>query len=129
MSMTDKIVANVMNPFPILQQPSSMITTNPFIPNKQKEMELEVIQQEANNIISQQYSEHITSSIKNLKLNQILDNISSSCIGLMDDLFAKPDEVEWRYYIIEITSRDQRYAYIGILFVFMALIIAVLRSN
>jgi hypothetical protein len=129
MSMTDKIVANVMNPVPILQQESSMITTNPFIPNKQKELEIEMIQEKANEYILQQYREHSSSSIRYITLDQFMNNISSSCIGFMDDMFKKPEDTDWSVYIIDISTKDQRYAYFGILFIIIAVIILVLRSG
>jgi len=49
--MSDKIIAGLTNPIPILQQNSSSINTNPFIPKSDQERELRVLQANANNII------------------------------------------------------------------------------
>jgi hypothetical protein len=107
-------------PKPILQQEKSGINTNPFIPDNQKQAELYVVQSEANDIILKQYNENISSSIQNLSLSDINRNISNSCIGLLDDSFNKPDNITWIDYIQIIIKKDQRYTYIGFLFIFIA---------
>lgn len=129
MSMSDTIIANVANPTPILQQDrSSKLTTNPFIPNEQRERELVTIQQEANSIIEEAYQTNKTSSIRNMTLNQINGNISSSVTGIIDDLFAKPNDVPWRHYLPMIIQKEQRFAYLGILLIFIAVYMLLARG-
>lgn len=130
MSMSDNIIANLSNPQPILQEPSSSsINTNPFIPNKQKEIELKVIEKEANNIVQNAYNSNKTSSISNLTLKEINTNVSDSFIGFVDDLFVKPKDVPWKYYLPKILEKDQRYAYLGILLILISLYILLSKRS
>ena len=108
------------NPVPILQQEKSNITTNPFIPNEQKIKELEIIDKKANKIIEDAYNTNKTTSISNLSIKDIIINISDSVIGLLDDLFVKPENIDWPNYISSILQKNQRYTYIGILFLIIA---------
>lgn len=120
--MSDSVIANLVPQKPILQQDkSSLLTTNPFIPNEQRTQELEEIEQEANKIIESAYLQNKTSSIKNQSLSQLNVNISTSVVGVLDDLFVKPDDVPWRHYIPVILQKEQRYTYIGILFILVAI--------
>ena len=108
------------NPVPILQQEKSNITTNPFIPSEQKIKELEIIDKKANKIIEDAYNTNKTTSISNLSIKDIIINISDSVIGLLDDLFVKPENIDWPNYISSILQKNQRYTYIGILFLIIA---------
>lgn len=121
-------IANISNAVPILQQERSNITTNPFIPNEQRTMELEQIDRSANLIIEEQYNKNKTSSIFNLSLRDINTNISSSFIGFFNDLFLKPNDMPWRIYIPMILERDQRYTYIGVLCIFIAVYMLAVRK-
>jgi hypothetical protein len=108
------------NPVPILQQEKSNITTNPFIPNDQKIKELEILDQEANKIIEDAYNKNKTTSISNLSIKDIITNIADSVIGFIDDLLSKPVDIPWKDYISSILQKNQRYTYIGILFLIIA---------
>jgi hypothetical protein len=108
------------NPVPILQQEKSNITTNPFIPNDQKIKELEILDQKANKIIEDAYNKNKTTSISNLSIKDIITNIADSVIGFIDDLLSKPEDISWKDYISSILQKDQRYTYIGILFLIIA---------
>lgn len=122
--MSDDVIANIVNPQPILQQPaSSKINTNPFIPNQQRELELKVIQRQANEIIEDAYKSNKTSSIANLSLKQINKNISDSFLGIVDDIYKKPKDINWKDYFPKILEKDQRYAYLGVLLVLISLYI------
>lgn len=124
MSMSDNIIANLSNPIPILSQPSSStINTNPFIPNEQREIELKVIQKQANNIVEQAYESNKTSSIANLTLKEINTNVSNSFLGLVDDMYQKPDDIPWKVYLPKILEKEQRYAYLGVLLILISLYI------
>lgn len=128
--MSDDIIANIANPQPILQQPSSSkINTNPFIPNKQRELELKVIQRQANEIIENAYQTNKTSSIANLSLKEINKNVSNSFLGFIDDMYKKPHDIEWKYYIPKILEKEQRYAYLGALLVLISLYMLVSKRT
>jgi hypothetical protein len=129
MSLSDQVIANLTNPTPILQQDkSSKLTTNPFIPNEQREKEIEAIQQEANSIVEDAYRTNKTSSISNMTLVQINQNLSNSVTGFIDDIFTKPKDIPWRNYLPVIIQKDQRYAYLGLLFIFIAIYILLARG-
>ena len=114
------MTTTITNPIPILQQEKSQITTNPFIPNEQKEKELQVIDLEANKIIEEAYNKNKTTSIANLSIKDIITNTADSIIGLLDDLFTKPKDISWKDYIPNILQKDQRYTYIGFVFLILA---------
>jgi hypothetical protein len=127
--MSDKVIANLIPPQPILQQQkSSRLVTNPFIPNEQKEQELQVVQEEANDIIKVAYQQNQTSSIQNQSLGQININISQSVIGFLDDCFNKPDDIPWKHYLPMITQKEQRYTYIGILLIFISIFFLIVKQ-
>jgi len=126
--MSNQIV-NITNPIPILQQERSQITTNPFIPNEQQTLELEQLDTKANQIIEETYNKNKTNSIANLNLRDISKNISSSFIGILDDLFNKPEDIKWIDYIFFIFQKDQRYAYIGIVLLMIAFYMMIIRDN
>jgi hypothetical protein len=121
MSMSDKIIGNLVSEKPILQQDKSQLITNPFIPQTQQIKELEDIQNKANSIIEDNYNQNKTSSIADMSLNSLNTNLSSSFIGFMDDLFIKPNDIPWTQYLPLIIQKEQRYAYLGIFLIFIAL--------
>lgn len=114
-------IANISNAIPILQQERSKITTNPFIPNTQRIRELEELDIDANKIIEAEYNKNKTTSVVNLSIREINKNVSSSVIGFLDDLFKKPKDIPWRVYLPIIIQKDQRYTYIGVLFIIVAI--------
>lgn len=128
MSMSDNVIANITNPQPILQQPKSIITTNPFIPDDQKKAELQDLQNSANQIIQTNYEQNKTSSIKDMSISNINQNVASSIMGIIEDLFNKPDDIPWTQYIPYIFSKDQRYAFIGVLFIFIAIYLSIIKT-
>jgi len=125
--MSNSIV-NISNTVPILQQERSKITTNPFIPNEQKTIELEELDSLSNQIIEEQYNKNRTTSIANLSLKSISKNISTSVIGFTNDLFEKPEDSAWFEYIQEIFTKDQRQTYIGILLIFIAVYMLIVQN-
>jgi hypothetical protein len=130
MAMSDKIIANLFSQPPILQQyKSSLVTTNPFIPNDQKTNELEAIQSEANNIIESAYAKNKTSNIQDQSLSQLNKNIAQSIIAFIDDIFNKPDEIYWRHYLPIIIQKDQRYTYFGFLLIFISVFFFIVNTN
>jgi hypothetical protein len=91
------------NPKPILQQTKSQITTNPLI------------------------QETGSDEPFNPTFNQINENVSVAFIGILDDLFNKPDDESWNTYLPKILSKDQRYNYIAVLIFFIALYILLVK--
>lgn len=129
MSMSDKVIANLLPPKPILQQDkSSLVNTNPFIPNEQKTKELENIQEEANNIIEAAYIQNKTSSIKEQSLSQLNKNVAQSVVGFLDDVFIKPDDIPWKHYLPLIIQKEQRYTYFGVLLMFVAIFFLIVKQ-
>jgi hypothetical protein len=120
-------IANISNVRPILQQERSKITTNPFIPNEQKTIELQELDKQANDIIEEQYNKNQTTSISNLSIREITKNISSSSIGFFNDLFIKPSDTPWTEYLLKIFTKDQRHTYIGVLFILIALYMLIVK--
>lgn len=112
---------------PILQQSKSFITTNPFIPESQRMLELEALDTEANAIIQEQYNRNVVSSVKSQSLGNIAKNMSGSIIGIMDDMFAKPSGVPLMQYMQAVFQRDQRYAYIGMFLLLLAVYLALTK--
>ena len=92
----------LVNPKPILQQTKSEITTNPFIQPTETKPE-------------------------NPSFSEINQNISITFIGLLDDLFNKPDNETWSIYLPKILSKEQRYNYIAVLIFFIALYILLVK--
>lgn len=130
MSMSDKVIANLLPQKPILQQDkSSLVTTNPFIPNDQKTKELEAIQDEANSIIEAAYAQNKTSSIQDQTLSQLNQNIAQSVMGFLDDLFTKPNDIPWKHYLPIIVQKEQRYTYFGVLLMFISIFFLIVKQN
>ena len=103
-------VQAISNPVNILAMERSNITTNPFIPNKQKIKEFEMIDNMANEIIKKAYEKN---DIYNYSINDISKKISSSFIGFLDELFIKPPNENWFEYLQVILLKEDRYVYFG----------------
>jgi hypothetical protein len=91
------------NPKPILQQTKSQITTNPFI------------------------KETGADTPYNPTFNQINENMSVTFVGILDDIFNKPDNESWNAYLPKILSKDGRYNYMAVLIFFIALYILLIK--
>lgn len=87
----------------ILQQPKSIITTNPNIKS------LEDLPP------------------KNPSFADINKNLSTSVMGFFDDLLNKPSDIPWNEYFTMIIIKDQRYNYLGVLLIFIAFYIILLH--
>jgi len=116
---------SLQNPEPILKQQKSKINTNPFIPDNQKTIELKNIQDETNKILSDNYNKN---KLINTSLSDINKNISKTCIGIMNDLLNKPDNIVWYEYIQIVIKKDDRYAYLGIIFIIISLVIFMFKN-
>jgi hypothetical protein len=111
MANTSTPIANISNPIPILQQESSNITTNTLIP-KISTIEVELPRQQ-----------------QNLFQIEYLTKISSSFIGFFNELFIKPDNISWLDYLQTIIKKDQRYYYMGIFLIALAILISLLQQS
>lgn len=92
------------NPKPILQQTKSEITTNPFIKETGSDEPL-----------------------TNPSFNKINENVSVTFIGILDDLFNKPDDESWNTYLPKILYKENRMNYIAVLVFFIALYILLIK--
>lgn len=135
--LTDKVVAgytdlpfvvNVTNTVPVLQQNKSTIITNPFIPNEQKEFEIQMLNKEANEILEKEYEKNQMTSIKNQSLQEILQNISKSVTGILDDLFKQKNK-NFLEHLFTIFTKDNRYAYIGVLLIMIVCVYMLLTNT
>jgi hypothetical protein len=106
----------------ILKQSQSQVLTNSFIPPEQQEKEIQEMTIVANKIVQDTYDNH-NKSIKTQTLEEIITGVSDACIGISRDLFLKPDNTGWVEYGGVIIYKDNRYAYLGVLLIFIVLYI------
>jgi len=91
------------NPTNILSQTKSDITTNPFV------------------------KENPLPEVINPKFSDINRGVSVAFLGILDDLFNKPDDSPWVSYLVLIVNKDQRYNYIAVLCFFIAIYILLIK--
>ncbi len=106
------------SPIPILQQPKSEIITNPLIIPKEIEIE-----NESDNEIKEN-----SKTIFDMTLGEINKNISSSFLGVCEDLLNKPKEEKWNNYIFIILQKDNRYTFLILLCLFIFLFYIIVRE-
>lgn len=105
----------VQNPYPILQQKKSIITTNPFIIDTQSSKSISL--DKWNNIY-----------IKNLsKINKINNKISSSVLEFLDELYEKPKDKNWIIYLTHCFNKKNRTIYFTLLFMYILIIILIIQ--
>lgn len=90
------------NPIPILQQQKSSVSTNIFI----KPLSTQPILSP---------SPHASHS-----------HISKNYLGFFDDLFNKPNDIHWADYFPIILKKDDRYFYLSILFLIIAVYLLII---
>lgn len=101
-------IQDIKNPVNILQQPKSQMITNPYIqPNVPVTNHTPIVRK-----YSQKSFHH---------------NISASIIGVLDDLLNKPSAVPWTSYLLSTLQKDQRYFYIGIFCLVLAIFLFLIR--
>lgn len=118
-----------MDTIPILQQPKSSMTTNILIPNEQKEENYEIVDKIELEKLNKRKEELQKTSIKYTSFGDIHKRISESVLGIMTEIFDKREDDKWVEHIKNTFTKDQRYAYIGILLIIISIIIIVLRKN
>ena len=64
---------------------------------------------------------------ENPSFSKITQKISTTFIGILDDIYKKPDDVSWFEYLKEILSKDDRFHYVAILIFFIALYIMLVK--
>ena len=106
----------IQNPINILQQEKSSITTNPFVQPK-----LYTVQENL------QDTPKDTPKDKPPTFYDINKKLSTAIMGLIDDLFEKPDDIPWLKYIQMILDKDERYTYLTVLFIFTTLFIILIN--
>jgi predicted esterase YcpF (UPF0227 family) len=94
----------VKDPKPILQQQKAKLTTNPFI-------------KKATEPIPEKEKDDVP------KINR---ELSIHIIGFMDDMFDKPDSVEWHHHIKQCIQKENRMLYMIILLIFIILFIVLM---
>ena len=125
--MSSNNIVNIQNPIPILQQPKSSITTNTLIPTQQQQIEYETIDNKELEKYNKQQEELKKTGIKYASFATIHLKISESILGVIIDLFDKPKDETISEHIKNIFIKDQRYAYIGIFLVVIAIILYIFR--
>lgn len=110
---------DIRNPINILQQEKSKITTNPLVTGKivtENDEKIEVVKLEPTK------TEKIPPTF-----NDINRKLSVSIMGLIDDLFEKPNDIPWMKYLTMILEKDERYTYLAVLLIFTTLFIILLN--
>jgi hypothetical protein len=106
--MTGDII-NIQNPIPILQQPKSKIITNPLIPDAQATIIID------------------DPSVKSNTTTTLHSNISNSFVAVIDDLHNKPSHIPWSQHVVTTLHTNDRYAYLGYLFILIACFVLIIK--
>lgn len=102
------MIVNLHNPVPILQQKPSSITTNTLIPKNFQQIDQESLNFKVQNTNN---------------TNSINQKISSDIIEFFNEFYTKPDDENWSNYIVKISSKKNRFIYVGIFFISIAIYI------
>lgn len=97
---------SIRTPIPILQQEKAKFTTNPFVNPPSDASPTD----NADN-----------ADIDDNPSSKINSQLSVAVLGLMDDCFNKPTDIEWKNYTPMILQKDNRFTYIFILLLFLVL--------
>lgn len=57
---------------------------------------------------------------KLLSLEGLGNNVSNTLLGILDDLFTKPDNISWMPYLSQILLKDDRFTFFGIFIIVLA---------
>lgn len=101
-----------MNPVPILNQPDPFQT--PIQP--------------VSVVVQAEQVPQAPAPIEKLSITDINRNFSNSMIGILDDLYTKPDTESWASYIYIVMTKDDRLLYVGLLFLFIVLFYLIIQS-
>jgi hypothetical protein len=125
--MNSNNIVNLQNPMPILQQPKSSITTNTLIPNPQGEFDYETLDVKEFDKMNKEYDAIKKNNIKYTSFATIHAKISESVIGIITECYDKPKNIGWVEHIKNTFTKDERYSFIGILFIVISIIIYIIR--
>jgi hypothetical protein len=102
-----------------------LATSETEIPNNtiliDPEMRINLLQQKAN--------EEVKFKEKNEKLSfdKINNRLSNALLDILDDFYTKPDNINWFPYISQTLQKDDRFTYLGIFLLILALFISLIR--
>jgi hypothetical protein len=119
----------IQNPINILQQEKSSITTNPFVQPRLYTVQ-ETLQETTKDTPKDTPPKDTPPKDTPPKPPTFYDinkKLSNSIMGLIDDLFEKPDDIPWLKYIQMILDKDERYTYLTVLFIFTTLFIILIN--
>ena len=66
-------------------------------------------------------------TIENHSFSKIVENTSITFVGILDDIYRKPDDVSWLEYIRQIVVKNNRFNYIAIILFFIVLYILLVK--
>ena len=104
-------IINIQNPEPILQQKKAKITTNPYIKEKIYTSDTE------DSFFKKQF----------LKINKINQKISISFFNFFNEVYEKPDNLNWPTYITYCFNKDDRHIYLILLFFYIIIILVIIN--
>lgn len=104
-------IINIQTPEPILQQKKANITTNPLIKEK---LNTQILTTSSTSFLDKQI----------LKFNKLNENISSSFFNFLDDIYNKPNSINWPDHIIKSLNKNH---YIILLVFYIILIFMIVH--
>ena len=108
----------ISNPVPILQQPKADLTTNPFISGTTPTQQM--TPPSTQQISTQENDSSLSGVIGFTDFNK---KMSNSIMGMMDDMYEKPNNVSWQEYIPYVVGKEHRYNYLGVTIIFIIMFI------
>ena len=82
---------------------------------------------EVDNFVSPQYDKKLDNSngrSYGINIKRISEKISNSLLEFLDDLFTKPDNIDWFSYLLNILQKNDRFTFFGMFVIVIAIIIA-----
>lgn len=129
MDKNNNFIINITTPIPILQQNTSSINTNPFLMDNNKINIIKSDSQTENDIENENQKEREKENIymTNLDIEYFFKDFSINIIDFLNDLLDKPNDDSWISYLVYILYKNNRYTYIGILSIIIALMIYIIE--
>ena len=127
MDKNNNFIINITTPIPILQQNTSSINTNPFLINNNKINIIKSDIQTENYIENENKKETKEIYMTNLDIEYFFKDFATNIIDFLNDLVDKPNDESWISYLVYILNKNNRYTYIGILFIIIALMIYIIE--
>lgn len=70
-----------------------------------------------------------SNKIKSLTVDELIKDMSSSLLSLIDELYEKPYDISWLDYLQQILTKGRRITYIGAVFVILSVFIMFINNN